>query len=58
MHRMKNYNYSINEDIHRKKSFKNPSIYEKLIEVYKIDEFGSNFPSVSVFIVVVFYISF
>ena len=45
--RMKNYNYSINEDIHRKKSFKNPSIYEKLIEAHGINEFGSSFPNVS-----------
>jgi len=43
--RMERFNYSINDDIHRKKSFKNPSIYEKFIDVYGIDEFGSSFPS-------------
>lgn len=42
--RMNRFNYSINEDIHKKKSFKNPSIYEKLIDVYGIEEFGSSFP--------------
>ena len=41
--RMKRFNYSINNDIHKKKQFKNPSIYEKLIDVYGIDEFGSSF---------------
>jgi hypothetical protein len=43
--RMRDFNYSINNDIHNKKSFKNPSIYEKLIEVYGINEFGSSFPN-------------
>lgn len=38
--------YSINDDIKNKKKFKNPSIYEKLIEAYGIDEFGSSFESV------------
>jgi hypothetical protein len=42
--RMEKYNYSINDDIYRKKSFKNPSIYEKLI--LDIDEHGSSFPTV------------
>ena len=41
---MNRFNYSINDDIHKKKQFKNPCIYEKLIEVYEIDEFGSSFP--------------
>ena len=44
---MNDYNYSMNEDIHKKKSFKNPSIYEKFIEAYGLDEFGSSFPNVS-----------
>jgi len=43
--RMNRFNYSINEDIRSKKSFKNPCIYEKLIEAYGIDEFGSSFPT-------------
>ncbi|RNA44943.1 SAP30-binding isoform X1, partial [Brachionus plicatilis] len=43
--RMKQYNYSINNDIKNKKKFKNPSIYEKLIEAYALDEFGSSFDS-------------
>ncbi len=41
------FNYSINDDIQKKKLYKNPSIYEKLIEVNKIDEFGSNFQNVN-----------
>lgn len=43
--RMERFNYNINDDIHRKKSFRNPCIYEKLIEVYGIEEFGSSFPN-------------
>lgn len=42
--RMERFNYSINNDIRKKKQFKNPSIYEKLIDVWEIDEFGSSFP--------------
>lgn len=44
--RMRDYNYSINDDINKKKNFKNPSIYEKLIEAHGINEFGSSFPNV------------
>lgn len=44
--RMTHYGYNINDDIQNNKKFKNPSIYEKLIEHYDIDEFGSSFPSV------------
>ncbi|CAF0762063.1 unnamed protein product [Brachionus calyciflorus] len=43
LNRMEHYNYSINNDIKNKKKFKNPSIYEKLIDAYGIDEFGSSF---------------
>ena len=43
------FNYSINNDIEKKKLYKNPSIYEKLIEAHGIDEFGSNFPNVIFF---------
>jgi hypothetical protein len=46
VHRMQTMNYSMNEQIHKRKNFKNPSIYEKFIEAYGIDEFGSNFPNV------------
>jgi hypothetical protein len=45
--RMNAYNYSINNDIKSRKKFKNPSIYEKLIEAHGIDEYGSSFPTVS-----------
>ncbi len=47
--RMRTYNYSINVDIQSKKNFKNPSIYEKLIEAHGINEFGSSFPNVCTF---------
>lgn len=43
--RMHKYGYSINDEIERKKKFRNPSIYEKLIEAHDIDEYGSNFPT-------------
>ena len=33
---MEKYGYSINDDIERKKKFRNPSIYEKLIEKSKL----------------------
>lgn len=40
-----NENYDINKVIQQKKEFRNPSIYEKLIEYCEINEFGTNFPS-------------
>jgi hypothetical protein len=38
-----NYNYSIQH----KKEFRNPSIYEKLVEHLRLDENGTNYPVVS-----------
>lgn len=35
------------EKIKNNKILKNPSIYEKLIDAYGLDEFGSSFDSVS-----------
>jgi len=34
----------LNKEIQRRKMFRNPSIYEKLIDYCKIDEFGTNYP--------------
>ena len=50
---MEKYNYSMNEGIRKKKDFKNPSIYEKLIERYKINEYGSNFAEVTILLILV-----
>jgi len=36
--------YDYNKIIQTKKAFRNPSIYEKLIEFCDIDELGTNFP--------------
>ena len=38
------YGYDMNEVIQRKKAFRNPSIYEKLIQFCDIDETGTNLP--------------
>lgn len=38
------YGYDMNAVIQRKKAFRNPSIYEKLIQFCEIDEHGTNFP--------------
>lgn len=38
-------NYNLNQEIRKNKSFKNPSIYEKFIKHYDLDEFGSSFSS-------------
>lgn len=35
---------SLNEHVQRKKDFRNPSIYEKLVHYCKIDEYGTNYP--------------
>uniref|UniRef100_A0A915KJP0 SAP30-binding protein n=1 Tax=Romanomermis culicivorax TaxID=13658 RepID=A0A915KJP0_ROMCU len=37
------YNYDFNKQIQQRKDFRNPSIYEKLIEHFNLDELGSNF---------------
>jgi len=39
---------NMNDVIQTKKMFRNPSIYEKLISHLDIDEFGTNYPEVSV----------
>ena len=38
------HNYDMNAVIQNKKAFRNPSIYEKLIQYCGIDEHGTNFP--------------
>jgi len=38
------YNYDLNRIIQLKKEFRNPSIYEKLIQFCEIDETGTNLP--------------
>ena len=37
-------NLSLNEHVQRKKDFRNPSIYEKLVSYCNIDEYGTNYP--------------
>lgn len=44
--RKMNEGYDPNAAIQRRKDFRNPSIYEKLIQHLEIDEIGSNFPKV------------
>lgn len=39
-----NPNYDLNQYIQQKKSFRNPSIYDKLIQFCRINELGTNFP--------------
>ncbi|XP_055335491.1 SAP30-binding protein-like [Paramacrobiotus metropolitanus] len=41
--KQRRHNYDINAEIHKSKEFRNPSIYQKLIEYCGIDEVGSNF---------------
>ena len=38
---------NLNDSIQNKKHFRNPSIYEKLINFIGIDEKGTNYPPVS-----------
>ena len=44
MQKKKDFGYDMNAVIQRKKAFRNPSIYEKLIQYCDIDEHGTNFP--------------
>ena len=44
LHKMQHHGLDANENIKQKKSFRNPSIYQKLIDFLDIDEGGSNFP--------------
>jgi hypothetical protein len=44
MRKKREYGYDMNAVIQNKKAFRNPSIYEKLIEFCEIDEHGTNFP--------------
>lgn len=41
--KQKRHNLDVNYEIQKSKAFRNPSIYQKLIEYCEIDEFGSNF---------------
>lgn len=43
--KMETKNMDMNKLIQERKEFRNPSIYEKLIEFCEIDEFGTNYPS-------------
>ena len=42
--KMRRHNLHMNESIQRRKDFRNPSIYEKLIDFCGIDEKGTNYP--------------
>ena len=44
MQKKKDFGYDMNAAIQKRKTFRNPSIYEKLIEFCDIDEHGTNFP--------------
>ena len=44
MKKKQEYGYDMNLVIQRKKMFRNPSIYEKLIQFCEIDETGTNLP--------------
>lgn len=42
--KMKTHNMDMNKIIQERKEFRNPSIYEKLIQYCEIDELGTNYP--------------
>jgi hypothetical protein len=42
--KIKNSDFDLNQYIQEQKSFRNPSIYDKLIQFCDINEFGTNFP--------------
>lgn len=42
--KMKTHNMDMNKIIQERKEFRNPSIYEKLIQFCDIDELGTNYP--------------
>lgn len=44
MFERKNMGLNVNEYVQKKKAFRNPSIYEKLVTYIGIDEHGTNFP--------------
>lgn len=44
---MRSRNIDMNYSIQQRKQFRNPSIYEKLIEHLDIEEIGTNYPAVS-----------
>lgn len=45
LHSLMKQGRNMNDEIQQKKSFRNPSIYEKLIHHCDIDEFGTNLPA-------------
>lgn len=42
--KIKNSDFDLNQYIQEKKEFRNPSIYDKLIQFFDLNELGSNFP--------------
>jgi len=42
-------NFNFNKFINDRKDFRNPSLYEHLVAMCDLDEFGTNFPPVSLF---------
>jgi len=43
-YKIQNDGLDLNQEIQSKKSFRNPSIYEKLIDYCGLNEFGTNYP--------------